>query len=169
MIASLCWVKLQTVVNHCVFFFLFTCLNKNKKGKGKERYLAKNNYCMFSFAVCLTQQVVGLCHMLFCDFARWLLDSKTSQSLCSHLVATILLYVYIICYLSADIVFLVGGIKVIKSHFFSGCTGSYANDNGEKTALIRGLLKKLYSHKKSYFVFSVIKYDHSLFLLNANI
>ena len=30
-----------------------------------------------------------------------------------------------------------------KSHISSGSAESYANDNGEKMALIRGLLKKL--------------------------
>ena len=36
-----------------------------------------------------------------------------------------------------------GGDKSHQSHIFSGSAESYANDNGEKTALIRGLLKKL--------------------------
>ena len=48
----------------CFFLvFLFMYLNKNKKGKGKKRTNTLLKLIMFSFAVCLTQQVVGLCRM----------------------------------------------------------------------------------------------------------
>ena len=69
---------------------------------------------MISYAVCLTQQVVGLCRMLLCDAAKWLLDLKTSRSLRSHLVATISLCIVYVVYL-LHIVLLVATNKQNKT------------------------------------------------------
>ena len=49
---------------------------------------------------------------------------------------------------------LLGGIKVIKVILYIfGSAKTYETDNREKTTLMRGLFKELYSHKKSYFLF----------------
>ena len=110
--------KLESVDNNCFsklgkpsdglrslcFFFLFTHLNKHKKGKYS---FVKNNF-MFSYAVglCLTQQVVGL-YRSYVTPQGCCLTRRPHGQIRSHLVATISLCIvrYLIavyCVISSD-------------------------------------------------------------------